>query len=137
MTTPATISKTIFIIPLSILLAILGTAACATSDVVVEESDRDSIVGAKRGDFLSLALPSDPEAGMAWVVISVEENMLREEEQPLFIMRSDTGEAPGIDLFRYRVMADGETNLSLEYKHTQDGRTETLQTFNVTIMIGQ
>jgi|GEM_PF-1293433 predicted secreted protein len=117
-------------------LAALAFGACVTADVSITEADRDGDVAARRGDYVSIALPADPDSGLAWVITSVDSTILRQQHAPTFIARSDVGDAPGVDLFRYRAIAEGETSITLEYQRTTEGVVETLDSFGVTVSVG-
>ena len=122
-------------------LAALALGACVTADVSITEADRDGDVAARRGDYVSIALHSDPDSGFAWVVTAVDSAILRQQHEPTFVARSDAGDAPGVDLFRYRAIAEGETNITLAYQQNLDGEgsegaVETLDTFAVTVLVG-
>lgn len=117
--------------------AMLAAAAgCVSADVSIVESDKDGRFTARRGEYVYIALPSNPDAGLGWVVTFVDPDILREEEPSVFVARSDMGEDPGVDLFRYRAMIDGETRVRLEYRRDVDGRIETTRTFGVTVVVG-
>ena len=120
-------------------LVILALApACTPATIVLDHSDNGAQVRAVRGDFVTIALPSfpDPDGDPGWVATQLERKMLRAEEEPRFVERSDAGEAPGVQLFRYRVMADGETTVRLDYTGDDGDRLGRPVSFSVTFLIG-
>ncbi len=118
-------------------LVILATAtACTPATIDLDQSDSGARVQAARGDFVTIALPSFPGADRGWVATQLESKMLRAEEEPRFVARSDAGEAPGVELFRYRVMADGETTVRLEYTGDDSDRLGSPASFSVTLLVG-
>ena len=118
-------------------LVILATAiACTPATIDLDRSDNGARVPAVRGDFVTIALPSFPGADRGWVATQLESKMLRAEEEPRFVARSDAGEAPGVELFRYRVMADGETTVRFDYTGDDGDRLGSPASFSVTFLIG-
>ncbi len=118
------------------LAALVAAAACTPATLDVDVSLDGARVRAARGDFLSVALPSHPDADPGWVVTVLDRSRLRAEEPPRFVPRSDAGEAPGVTLFRYRVMADGETYLGLQYVPGGESAALETDTFGVTLVVG-
>ena len=118
------------------LAALTAAAACTPATLNVDESLDGARVRAARGEFLSIALPSHPDADPGWVVTLIDRSALRAEEPPRFVPRADAGDAPGVTLFRYRVMADGETYLGLQYVPGAEGASLEIDTFGVTLVVG-
>ena len=118
------------------LVILFSATACTPATIVLDQSDNGARVLAVRGDFVTIALPSFPGADRGWVATQLEGKMLRAEEEPRFVARSDAGEAPGVELFRYRVMADGETTVKLDYAGDDSDRLGSPASFSVTFLIG-
>ena len=118
------------------LVILISAAACTPATIDLERSDNGARVQAARGDFVTIALPSFPGADQGWVATQLEGKMLRAEEEPRFVARSDAGEAPGVELFRYRVMADGETTVQFDYTGDEGDRLGSPVSFSVTFLIG-
>ena len=118
------------------LVILASAAACTPATIVIDQSDHGARVLAVRGDFVTIALPSFPDTDPGWVATQLEGKMLRAEEEPRFVARSDAGEAPGVELFRYRVMADGETTVIFDYTGNGGDRLGSPESFSVTFLIG-
>lgn len=118
------------------LVVLALSAACTPATIVLDQSDDGARVQAARGDFVTIALPSFPDADRGWVATQLERKMLRAEEESRFVARSDAGEAPGVELFRYRVMADGETTVRLDYTGDDGDLLGSPLSFSVTFDIG-
>ena len=116
-------------------LSALAIAACTPATLNIDSSNNGERVQAARGDFLSVALPSHPDADPGWVVTVIDRSALRKESEPRFIPRSDSGDAPGVTLFRYRVMADGVTRLEFMYVPGADDDAVVPDAFGVTLVV--
>jgi inhibitor of cysteine peptidase len=120
----------------AILVAVLAitATACTESDVNLDESFDGFTVEAKRGDFVTIALPSNPTTGFSWHLGAIDEPILELRDGPDFTPRSDLVGAPGVELFRFRAMAGGETTIEMEYRRPWE-RGPSDKTYSVTIVV--
>ncbi len=119
----------------------LALASCGsatnTEPVRITEADAGSTVELHQGQILDVALPGNPTTGYTWEVEPGAESVLQQQGEPTFEAESNLLGAGGVMTLTFEAIGRGEVTLSLIYHRTFEPGVAPLQTFEVTVVVGQ
>ena len=127
---------------IAVLLVALGLlAGCGSSsseeikEVTVDMEDNGRQIILVRGQTLVVSLDAQPSTGYTWEVTEVDETILRQEGDPEFQPTSGGIGAPGVQIFRFKAITGGETDLRMIYHQPWVEGVEPLETFSVHVIV--
>jgi inhibitor of cysteine peptidase len=100
---------------------------------LTEANDGD-VIEATAGQFITVSLKSNPSTGYTWEVVALDEKMLQTLGDPEFTPDSQMQGAPGHQVFRFRVVSAGETDLKLVYHRPFEKDKAPESTFSVRVI---
>lgn len=122
--------------------AALFLTACSltprpSSDLTVTDADAGKSVTLNRGQTLVLTLSSNPTTGYSWTVVSGTGDVLTQEGEPVYKSTSRPGitGGGGIETFRFRGAAAGQTTLTLGYRRPWETGISPIQTYTLSVTV--
>lgn len=109
----------------------------APSDVTVTDVDAGKTVTLNRGQTLVVNLASNPTTGYEWEVASGAGVVLTPQGEPSYTQTSRPGIAGGggVQTFRFRGAASGQTTLELVYRRSWETGIPPVQTFTLPVVV--
>src|SRR5215813_5806169 len=98
--------------------AVLGRAAGSAGDrsmseIAITRSDADRLVNVGVGQIVSVSLPETPTTGYRWAVEYMDQSLLALQDAQFAAPTQGGIGAPGLRMFRFRVVGAGDTDLVL------------------------
>lgn len=121
---------------LLLLCALLALVAC---DADLDDSDGASSFDMRVGEVMDLSLDANPSTGFSWVVVEIDESVLRQRGEPTFQPGGDDDlvGASGITTFEFEAVGEGETTIVLHYmREWEDVEPEEVHEETVTVGAG-
>jgi uncharacterized lipoprotein YbaY/predicted secreted protein len=110
--------------------------APSPADITLTNSDDGLTIGLKAGQMLAVRLDSNPSTGYSWQVSQVDDAVLKQQGEPLFIQPADAPPgAGGAQVFLFTAAAGGSTTLRLVYKRSFEPDAAPAQTFTVHVTV--
>ena len=110
------------------------TAPEIATVMVTEEQDGTQI-NLGKGDFLLVALESNPSTGYQWEVRNNDEAVLRQLGESLFRPSSNVPGAGGTETFRFEAIDEGASVLRLVYRRSFEENEEPIDTFTLRVVV--
>jgi inhibitor of cysteine peptidase len=117
-----------------------GTAAGTTADgektVTITDKEKDTKVKLAKGDTLELKLEALPSAGYSWLVVKVNEDLLKQQGKATFEKpEKKVIGAKQKQVFRFKAEKAGAGDLVLEYKRPFEKDKPAAKTFKVNVTV--
>lgn len=103
-------------------------------EVLLDQDDHGRLIELDQGQVLVVALDSNPSTGYTWEISAGNEGVLRLMSET-FEVSSDLPGAPGVHTFRFEVVNEGETPLTLVYRRPWEQGVAPLETFSVRVNV--
>ena len=129
-------------------LAIAGTAGIAGAAtaspahrppraIVVQQSQDGQVVQLQRSQRLVIRLPSNPSTGYDWQVVTVSRTVLRQGAVTFVGNPNPRGwvGVGGVDLFRFRAIGAGNTQLRMAYRRWWERSQRPGRTFRLRVIV--
>ena len=124
---------------------VAGIAGAATAapappphPIVVQQSQDGRVVQLQRSQRLVIRLPSNPSTGYGWQVVTVNRTVLQQEGAATYVAdpnpRGWVG-VGGVEVFRFRVIGAGNTQLRLAYRRWWERSKRPAQTFILRVIV--
>lgn len=96
----------------------------------------DTPVTVKEGQTLELELESNPTTGYIWeVAFPVNKDILRQERENEFVSRSDLIGAGGVQIFYFKGIKKGKTELVFEYRRPWEKNKDPARRYVVRVSV--
>jgi inhibitor of cysteine peptidase len=121
---------------LSILLAaLLALGACGQGTRVLNEMENGTTIELRPGEQMELVLVGNPTTGFTWEIETLDEAVLQQSGDPLYVSDRDVPGSPGKFTFRFEAAGAGQTTLRLIYHRPFEEDTPPLETFELTVIV--
>lgn len=116
------------------LVSVLIIGCGRSGGLALRAGDDGRELALRQGETLTVSLPGNPSTGYTWEAVGLDEGILRQGGEPEFTPESDALGAPGVQVFRFRVIGQGHTVLNLVYQRPWE-EAEPEQTFSVDVTV--
>jgi predicted secreted protein len=89
----------------------------------------------RTGEALRVILPGNPQSGYLWEVAQLDDTLLGQAGQPVFVPSVDPGKMEGFFYFTFPVIEPGITPLRIVYHRANDMARRPLKSFLVLVTI--
>ena len=115
----------------AIIVMLFSLSACGGSTVKLDETTNGQTVALKVGQKLTISLEGNPTTGYSWQVRAGSEHLdlLSQEYEP----GGTAAGAGGVEVFRFRALAPGETEIAFDYRRPWEREVHTSRRFRVAI----
>lgn len=121
---------------------IAGAATAAPAPpprpIVVQQSQDGRVVQLQRSQRLVIRLPSNPSTGYGWQVVTVNRTVLQQEGAATYVPNPNPRKwvgVGGVEVFRFRVIGAGNTQLRLAYRRWWERSQRPAQTFGLRVIV--
>jgi len=126
------------VVLMSFFVAVALFSGCGTNSSKITDADNGQQINVKTGDVVTVTLASNPTTGYSWQVMEFDNSILIQDGEPDY-KQSPGAEglvgAGGTETFRFKVIGNGETTLSLGYMRPWES-VPPIQTFTINIVAG-
>jgi inhibitor of cysteine peptidase len=129
---------------LLIIAAVVGVTGASAGNgdgksTTIDSSYSGTTVELAVGDTLIIELKSNPSTGFSWILVQNTDETVLQETGHDFIL-DETADPPmpgsgGTEVWNFKALAAGETNISLEYSQPWDGGIKAEKTFDLKVVI--
>lgn len=127
------------VITLMTLVLMMGiVAACKSASaesITIGDQDAGKTVELKVGDTLVVSLDGNITTGFNWVPAPQDPVLLEQVGEAEATPDSDQLGAPGKIVLHFKAIAQGQTNLHLDYRRPWEEDTAPEKTFEVTVIV--
>lgn len=117
-------------------LPLLLLISCAGSGIMVlSDENNNSELSLTSGERIKIELSSNPSTGYQWVLSSVDEEVLQQIGESDFQQETGLLGAPQRQIFMFRTVTSGSTNLILYYLRPWETDQSPEDTFQVKIIV--
>jgi predicted secreted protein len=126
---------------IALLLTCCGTVHTVTkpekplSLVKISMEQNGAAIVLKKGEVLRVILPGNPKSGYLWEVAQVDDTLLGQAGNPVFVPNYDPGIMEGFFYFTFPAIEPGITPLRIVYHRAHDMARRPLKSFLVLVTI--
>ncbi|MGC9366734.1 MAG: protease inhibitor I42 family protein [bacterium] len=118
------------------LLPLLFLISCASSGIMVlSDQNNNSEVTLSSGERIKIELTSNPSTGYQWILSSVDEDVLQQIGESDFEQETGLLGAPQRQIFMFKTINSGSTNLILYYLRPWESEQSPQDTFQVKFIV--
>ena len=100
-----------------IIVLMIALVGCEASKDVSVRVDSDRTIDIREGQTLAIELEANPTTGYLWEVsVSAGKGVLRQTGHARYIRRSERIGAPGVRIYRFEGLKEGQTELVFKYR---------------------
>ena len=128
---------------ITLTLAILALAGCGGESggpaniYIAYEADSDRTITMAVGDELQVILAENPTTGYVWSVITNDEEVLSQTEEPSYVVESEAIGAGGERTFTFRDVAHGTSALQLINSRSWETAVTPDRTFSLMVEVAE
>ncbi len=133
------ILKKVIFVPLFLLLVLAFTGCSGAGGTLTEKNNGESL-NLEVNDRVNIELKSNPTTGYEWVLSEETGGSIISLTGSGFIQSKKDKEligAGGFEIFSFKAISNGKTSIILNYKRPWEEEAEPLETFEITISVGQ
>jgi predicted secreted protein len=107
------------------------------AELEVGAADNGRTLELAAGEVLVVSLDSNPTTGYGWEVSEIDEGILSQEGEPVYVQGGAEGMvgAGGVETYRFMASGSGKATLTLIYHRAWEEGVEPLETFSVDIVV--
>jgi len=127
-----------FVVLLTLLVALTVTTGCSPQQQEVKATIADDgrEMQLKKGQTLVVTLEGNPTTGYSWEVAEpLDEQVLRQTDEPEFKAESDLVGAGGVQILRFEAENAGKFTLKLVYHRPWEKDVEPLETYSIQVVV--
>jgi len=125
------------VVLMSFFLAMALFSGCGTNSSKITDADNGQQLTVKSGDVVTLTLVSNPTTGYSWQVMEIDNSILIQDGEPEYKQSSGSEGlvgAGGAETFRFKVIGNGETTLSMGYMRPWES-VPPIETYSISVVV--
>lgn len=115
------------------MVGIIVLSGCNISQGIRLRIKNDQILKLGKGQILGIELESNPTTGYSWFVTSKVSNILKQQGDSQYVESAPRLGAGGIQLYSFKAINKGKTDLIFEYKRPWEKESAEKHTVEVTV----
>jgi inhibitor of cysteine peptidase len=119
-------------------LLFLGIFNSAGKNVIVTKTQNQGKIRVLKNSDFQVLLDSNPTTGFTWQIVSFDSAVIQIKKEEFLIAddnRDNRVGAPGKQIFKFRTIASGTTDLQMVYQRSWEKATPSADRFRIQIIV--
>jgi len=119
-----------------IVMLALSLASGCMKPVYLTAADSDRQVVLKKGQTVAISLEANPTTGYTWELAECDQSVIVRQVEPSYAASRPTrAGSGGLESWRFRAKAKGETEVLLVYRRPWEEKDEPERTFGIRVVV--